>query len=399
MSAPPTFSTSPDDQEFSDDIAAVSAMHAVPVLLEIICRMTGLRFAVLARVTGQRWMCLAAHDEMGFGMRPGDELDIATTFCHEIWRSRQGIIIDDVSADARYCDHPTPGMYGFQSYISMPILLRDGHFFGTLCAIDTQPSRLDTPMVRGMFRAFTDLVASYLDERRALDPAETKQLDARAVAELHDQLVTVLGHDLRNPIAAILASAKLLKTTGVGDQATSIVDIIERSATRMFSMVDDVTDFARARLGSGMGLARRTERIDQVIALVVDEMRLTYPDRRILLHSDAPGHIDADSGQIARLASNLLVNALKYGDPTQPVVIEASRTGEFRLSVVNKGAPIAADRIEGLFAPFVRGDVRPDQSGLGLGLYIVSEIAKAHGGLVHVRSDDEETRFTFVMPV
>jgi signal transduction histidine kinase len=402
MAMPSALSTSRPaglpDPDFKAEIAAIAGMGSVPVLLRIICQVTGSRFAVLARVTGERWVCLASHDDMEFGMRPGDELDIKTTFCQDIWRSRKGIVIDDVAADPRYCDHPTPAMYGFQSYISMPILLRDGQFFGTLCAIDTRPNQLDTPHVRTMFRAFTDLIAAYLDEQHGLDPEDAKQLDARAVSELHDQLVTVLGHDLRNPIAAILAGTKFLGAMPMDERTASIVAVIERSAERMCAMVDDVTDFARARLGDGIGFRRRNERIDQVICHVAEELRVTYPDREIQLDMAVKGTVVADSEQIARLASNLLVNALKYGDPAQPVRISASLGDDFRLAVSNKGPAIPPDKINGLFAPFVRGDVRSDQSGLGLGLYIVSEIARGHGGTIQVRSDDDETAFVFVMP-
>lgn len=393
---PPTNAAASD---FQADIDTIASISAVPELLRIICRVTGLRFAVLARVTGERWICLASHDEMDFGMRPGDELDIKTTFCHDIWRSRKGIVIDDVAGHPVYRDHPTPVMYGFQSYISMPILLRDGHFYGTLCAIDTRPNRLDTPDVRGMFRAFTDLLAAQLDAPRSLDPEDAKRLDARAVSELHDQLVTVLGHDLRNPIAAIVASAKLLGAMSPDDQVGSILAIIERSAARMFAMVDDVTDFARARLGEGLGFRRKSERLDRVLRHVAEEQRMTYADREIIVDLDIAGDVLADSDQIARLASNLLVNALKYGDRTAPVRIAGSLGEDFRVAISNKGPAIPADKIDSLFAPFVRGDVGADQTGLGLGLYIVSEIARGHGGEIRVHSDDVETTFTFVMPI
>lgn len=387
------------DHDFRVDIDAISAIGAVPVLLRIICQVTGLGFAAVARVTGERWVCLGVHDEIDFGMRPGDELNIATTFCQDIWRSRQGIVINDVAGSEEYRDHPTPALYGFQSYISLPILLRDGHFFGTLCAIDPAPNVLDTQHVIGMFRAFADLIAFQLESRRLLSPDDAKQLDARAVAELHDQLVTVLGHDLRNPISAIAAGASFLELMPLDEQARSVLDIIERSTARMSSMVDDVADFARSRLGEGVSLRPSQEGLDTALQQVVDELRVVHPDRIILADLDVSEIVFADSEQVARLASYLLVNALKYGDPAAPVSMSAVTNGEFQLSVANAGPPIPPDKIRGLFSPFVRGDVRPDQTGLGLGLYIVSEIARAHGGTIDVKSDAVETRFTFTMPV
>jgi sigma-B regulation protein RsbU (phosphoserine phosphatase) len=100
------------------------------------------------------------------------------------------------------------------------------------------------------------------------------------------------------------------------------------------------------------------------------------------------------------LVSNLVGNALAYGRADGPVRVEASTEGGmFELSVCNTGAPIPPATMERLFDPFTRGDVRPNRQGLGLGLYIASEIARAHRGTLTASSSPEETRFTFRMPV
>ena len=106
--------------------------------------MTGMGFAAVARVTEDRWIACAVRDEIAFGLAPGGELKVATTICDEIRRSGEAVVIDHVAADQAFCGHPTPAMYGFQSYISMPILHKDGSFFGTLCAIDPKPATVKT---------------------------------------------------------------------------------------------------------------------------------------------------------------------------------------------------------------------------------------------------------------
>ena len=131
--------------DLSADIAAVQGIAAVPRILEVVCRSTGMGFAAVARVTEQRWVCCAVRDEIAFGLAPGGELELETTICHEIRQSHEAVVIDNVAEDAAYCGHHTPAKYGFQSYISMPIILADGTFFGTLCAIDPRPARLNTP--------------------------------------------------------------------------------------------------------------------------------------------------------------------------------------------------------------------------------------------------------------
>src|SRR6185437_11538065 len=166
--------------DFSADIAAVQGIAAVPRILEVVCRSTGMGFAAVARVTEQRWICCAVRDEIAFGLTPGGELEVETTICHEIRQSGEAVIIDSVADDMAFCDHHTPAQYGFQSYISMPIVLADGSFFGTLCAIDPRPAHLNTPETTGMFRLFADLIAKHLDAGRQLAITESALRKERA---------------------------------------------------------------------------------------------------------------------------------------------------------------------------------------------------------------------------
>ena len=104
------------------DIAAVARIDAVPTILEVVCRTTGMGFAAVARVTEDRWIACAVRDEIEFGLKPGGELKVETTICDEIRAERRAVVIDHVAEDEAFCGHPTPAMYGFQSYISMPII-------------------------------------------------------------------------------------------------------------------------------------------------------------------------------------------------------------------------------------------------------------------------------------
>jgi PAS domain S-box-containing protein len=153
---------------FEADIIAVKSIPAIPSILDVICRTTGMGFAAVARVTEDRWITCAAKDDIDFGLQPGGELKVETTICREIRQSGTAVIIDDVAKDASYCGHATPALYGFQSYISMPIVLPDGQFFGTLCAIDPKPAKLNRPEVVGMFKMFADLIAFHLDAQRRI---------------------------------------------------------------------------------------------------------------------------------------------------------------------------------------------------------------------------------------
>jgi signal transduction histidine kinase len=210
----------------------------------------------------------------------------------------------------------------------------------------------------------------------------------------------VLGHDLRNPLAAIGAGADALRREPLGDRAASVVDLIQKSVGRMAGLIDHVLDFARARLGGGLELGRAAaEPLEPALEQVVAELRASWPDRSIETRFALGGAVRCDRGRVAQLLSNLLANALVHGGPGGPIRVEAAiQEGTFELSVANPGDPIPPATLDRLFQPFFRAAARRGQQGLGLGLYIASEIARAHDGAVDVVSTPAETRFTFRMP-
>jgi signal transduction histidine kinase len=385
--------------DFQADVDAVESIEAVPTILNVVCRITGMGFAAVARVTKGRWVCLAVNDEIDFGLRPGGELKVETTLCREVRDSREAVVIDHVAEDEAYCGHPTPAMYRFQSYVSVPIIRRDGSLFGTLCALDPKPAKLKNPGVIGMFELFAEMIAFRLDARRRLATAEANLLDARTAAILREQFIAVLGHDLRNPLASIGAGTQLLQKAPLDDKARTIVTMMDKSVARMSALISDVLDFARGRLGAGLTLKLSATPLEPVLKQVIAELQLTHPERTIEIELHLTKPVVADRVRIGQLFSNLLGNALTYGAKGEPVRVKATTNGRFELTVANKGAAIPAAAMDRLFQPFSRGEVLPNQHGLGLGLYIASEIARAHGGKLDAKSSAAETRFTFSMPL
>ena len=192
------------------------------------------------------------------------------------------VIIDHVAEDPAFCAHHTPAMYGFQSYISMPIRLADGIFFGTLCAIDPEPHRLNTPETIGMFEMFAEVIGYYLSTIDRMNSTEANLFDERKTSALREQFIAVLGHDLRNPLAAIDAGMQLLLKTPLNDSATAIVNMVQGSATRMAGLIDNVMDFARGRLGGGLTLDRdAAQPVELMLRQVVAELQSNAPDRVI----------------------------------------------------------------------------------------------------------------------
>ena len=381
------------------DIDKVARIDAVPRILEVVCRSTGMGFAAVARVTEDHWVCCSVRDEIGFGLQPGGELVLETTICHEIRQSGKAVVIDHVAEDPTWCTHHTPAQYGFQSYISMPILRQDGSVFGTLCAIDPRPAQLRNAATTGMFELFAQLIGTHLDAMDRLDASESELVDARRAAELREQFIAVLGHDLRNPLQTLTTVAGVLAKAP--DRTPSLVPLAQKSLQRMSELVDNLVDFARARLGGGM-VTTSTPQGDLAADLehVVEELAATSEGRTIDFRAELATPVACDRRRIAQLLSNLLGNALRHGDPHGRIEVRARSDAQaFELSVANTGRPIPEDVRGRLFEPFFRGPANArSQEGLGLGLFIVGEIARAHGGTMAVASDERETRFTFRMP-
>lgn len=174
------------EKEIQTDIESIGKIPVVESLLEVICRTTGMGFAAIARVTDEKWVTCSVRDEIQFGLTPGSELKLETTICHEIRQNGERVIIDHVDLDPDYRNHHTPAMYGFQSYISMPIMRKDGTFFGTLCAIDPKPAKLNNPETIGMFNLFVDLIAFHLAAIEELNSTNTSLLDERKNNKLKD---------------------------------------------------------------------------------------------------------------------------------------------------------------------------------------------------------------------
>jgi signal transduction histidine kinase len=387
------------DSLLSDDLAAVARIPVVPGILDVVSRTTGMGFVAIARVTEDRWMACAVRDKIDFGLEPGGELEIHTTLCNEIRQSGHLVVIDHVALDVGFRDHPTPRMYGFQSYISVPIFRPNGEFFGTLCAIDVKPARVNVPETVGMFRLFADLIGFHLDSQDRLAASEAALLDANQAAELREQFIAVLGHDLRSPLASIDAGARLMARTSRDDRTKAIAGLIERGVSRMAGLIDNVLDFSRGRLGGGIPVVRTLdERVGEALLEVVAEFRSAQPERTIDVDIAVAAPVYCDCARIAQLFSNLLGNALTHGATDAPVQVRA-RTGNdvFELAVTNGGPAIPLEAAQHIFQPFKR--TSPGEQGLGLGLFIASEIARAHGARLEFESDPGRTRFVLRMPL
>ena len=221
-------------------------------------------------------------------------------------------------------------------------------------------------------------------------------------AEFEQQLIGIVSHDLRNPIAAMIMGASLIKLKTAADSPlASTAGRIVKSGERATRLIRDLLDFTQVRLGGGVPIERRAADIHAVCAQAVEEVALNHADRT-LVHEDAgDGRGAWDADRLAQVVGNLVRNAVSYGEPGAPITVSSvGRATTVEVRVHNHGKPIAADVLPTLFEPFKRGDRRHDpERSVGLGLFIVREIVAAHGGAVEVCSDaDHGTCFLVTLP-
>ena len=393
---------SDDPQDIARDVAAVGRISAVPSLLKLICQNTGMGFAAVARVTDGTWTACAVQDDIQFGLAPGGQLDVQTTLCRESRAARQPVVIDHASQDPVYAGHHTPKLYKIESYISVPIVRPGGDYFGNLCAIDPRPRIVSDPRTVTMFTVFAELIALQLESEDHQREVEQALALERATAELREQFIAVLGHDLRNPLAAVGATAELMVRSSAEPQMVALGTRLRTTARRMSQLIDDVLDFARGRLGSGIGIeAREVPDLASYLRDVVAELREAHPERTVIERITIDRAVRCDRGRLQQLLSNLLGNALTYGAEGRPVVVSAAideRT--LVVTVANEGDPIAPENLALVFEPYWRPRTSKPGGGLGLGLYIGAQIVRAHGGELNVRSSaDAGTVFEASLPI
>ena len=390
-----------DDASFvAHEVAMMGRIEFMPTLLEVVSSITGMRFVAVARVTEQWWIACAVHDDINLGIKPGSWVSLDTMLCSEVRQHAATICVERVSADPHYASHPTPKQYGFESYISIPIITGNGQVFGTLCALDPLPRKVKEPNVLRTLQLFARLIASRMDLETQIEQGRSALVDAEATARLRDQFIAILGHDLRSPVQAIRMSGDVLRNRLPDGREHRMAEEILQSCDRISELINNVLDFARGQLGSGIPVTLQpAPALASRLQHVVKEIERAHPEHRIETNIVIEREVICDQERVAQLLSNLLSNAVQHGTEGQPIRV-AVRSGVtlFEITVENYGSPLPAGVKLRLFQPFTRGEAPRSKAGLGLGLYIASEIAKAHHGWLTVSSDNEITRFAFRMP-
>ena len=216
-----------------------------------------------------------------------------------------------------------------------------------------------------------------------------------------EQMIGIVSHDLRNPVSAIILTTELLGLDELSPMQQHAADGILRAAKRATRLIADLLDFTQARLGTGMAFAPTVCDLHEIIGEAIDELRLAYPGQDLRHVCVGNGRCSADASRLVQLVGNLVSNAMSHGRAETPVTVTTSdlHPDTLSLAVHNHGEAIPPALLPSLFEPMMRGKKSSSGRNVGLGLFIVREIAKAHGGAVTVRSSESEgTTFTLTLP-
>ncbi len=376
-----------------ESIELLASLDSVAALLRVVCDVSGLGVATVAEVTEQRWIACAVEDRIAFGLQPGAELDLESTLCNHVRSSHDAVIISDVTQNPTYCDHPAPGLYGWKSYLSVPVFRPNGTFFGTLCAFDPQPAPLleQRPVIAtldGFARLLGELLARE-EQRREESPGPLGDLD---LTPLREQLLVLLEEDLQHPLQALAKDAPVDASQAQRWQ-TEARRLAERSAA--------AADFVRVRLGHGLPLkpalvAGANERLLDLLA----RLQTRFPDQT--LGSELPELPAALRLDLPRLlqAVEALLEWVASRNPAGGTLLLRGVLDErcYRLAVESRTAVVDPGSLSQVFQPALSQATAEQPARLELSLYLAQEVARGHGGSLVARQENGRLRFILTLP-
>jgi GAF domain-containing protein len=306
----------------------------------------------------------------------------------EIATTRRPLLANDATGD--------PALHGSVAFAGYPLIVEET-VVGVFAMFTARSLASDT------FEALASVartIAIGIERARAAAQRERLVEELERTVHFNEMFAGILGHDLRNPLGAIVAAANLLLLNTEDSKSFSWIRRILGSSERMTRMVDQLLDFTRVRIGGGLALARHPCDLRELARQTVEEIELANPGWRFVFEStgELAGHWHGD--RLVQVLSNLISNAVQHGSPDRPLVVRLDGTQPLvRVEIQNHGA-IPPELLPALFDPFRSAKHKRDGArGLGLGLFITEQIVRAHGGELAVSSSESEgTTFWFQLP-
>lgn len=282
----------------------------------------------------------------------------------------------------------------------MPLYRLDGELFGTLCALDPNPSNVSEDDLE-LFQLFANLIAYEIDAEENARKREAELRKVVAESQTQQRFMSILGHDLRNPLSTILMAANL-QTLGAlsPEKNLEMAGKIIKTAQRMENLIEDLLETTQTVGGTSISISKKPADLTAISLNIIEEFKIANPNAKIEFYAEENCLGDWDERRIGQVLSNLLSNAISYGSREMP--IKVNLTEDCRrvfIQVNNRGELIGEEAKKNMFTAFWRGAKKSvnNSNGLGLGLYIVKQIVEAHDGEISVESNREYgTTFTVV---
>jgi sigma-B regulation protein RsbU (phosphoserine phosphatase) len=291
---------------------------------------------------------------------------------------------------------PLLAMQGSISEVKLELVHRDGTTLPVVLnalvrQTDVRVHELAAYVARDRDKYERELIQSRKRLEEMVDETRRLHEEAKGRASLAEQMIGIVSHDLRNPISTIQTAAAMLARGVAAAGQERMVARIARASQRADRLIGDLLDLTQARLGAGLSVRLEPIELHALVGEAVDELRLAHPGRSLLHAPSGEGECRADASRLEQLVGNLVSNAMSYGRSDAPVTVSSSIDADsFSVAVHNFGPPIAAEAQATLFEPMTRGQqASSSKRSVGLGLFIVSQVAKAHGGRTDVQSSAE----------
>ena len=409
------------------DLIDAQRLPALPSVLKALRSLTHMRFAALVRVTDREWRACLVDDAGNFGIDSGDVWPIEHTFCGQVREINAPVTHLSISPDSAggVATHMALAL-GVRCHFAYPVFKADGTFFGTLCVMDTKPHESLPSGVVDAASAFSQLLGAQLGEGQAapeyvppvspkpplssVPPGETATPAHAPVAApksassepvVQAKVLSVLGHDLRNPMHSLMAAIEMIQLKPMEPRVERLMGMVEGSALRLSELARQTLDFARLQMLGNLAV-QVVPSHDPVagIQAVIKGVRAAYPQREVVQDIDGCPATDMDPARIEQALAIVLTHAVKHCGADRQVEVTAH--GGDESLVIDVDVPdyiLDAALLPHVFDPFYEIGGAAQTAHLGVGLYIARATLLAHGGDLTATQNADDVRFSFSLPV
>lgn len=381
------------------DPTVASEVETIDRALRAVCHTTSMRVAALVQEHDGQSVVVRIVDSAGLDISSAELLSLDVPFTSGVITDHYFLSSSHPSASGRLLLKGPIHSFEFPYYVCAPVYAPNGAILGMLWAMDMERA----PQLSGPVRDLVLCLAELIGYREAVkrEPDVLRSNPDAAVQALPERVIGLLGHELRTPLSTMSTALQILVSLPIDKKGLEVVRIAQNSVRQMTETIENIVDFARARLGGGMVLHRSgSENLELILYKIVQEAQLKHPEHCVDADFDLSLPVDCDAQKVGRLASNLLTSSIKTAVAENPIhVVARTLHGALEISVTNKGAALVSSPLGTKVSQIGEEILDTNFRGGALSLFVCESIATAHGGTLNLTSNAEESSFFFRMPL